>query len=704
MGRRGRVALPGVAAVILLAGVLPGRSPGRSGQSTEDLMNRRLALRIQLSGDLSRYRVRADFSYEVRGPVGDGVYFTFPGVDDPSTLELGLDGAPVGTSGLTRTPHPRYSGEVFRLRQGSGPEQEGRHLLSVTGPWQENEKPFFARWGGWHAFLGDRGSPVPIELEVVTSPNLTVVASGRHTGEEVENGVRTSRWRTRNPQGWVFLAVGEYAEHTLKDRETPLKLWLPDGLREPDHRALSREPSRVLRFLETRLSPARLDTARMLFLPVEGLTNFSVDGLLVGSRATAARMSSGPEYVRGFLAHEMAHYWFGDLVQAHGRGARWLTEGFAEYWRYRYEESVGGEPVPWSFRNQVVLRRFAGRPMPTLEDEVGGDDEVLYYQKGAFVLFMLERRLGREAMDRVMRRYVHRFSGRSVLPGHFFTVAEELTGHELGWFRRQWLDRPRGPVLSRPDARAEPRGTGFVLEVGVRQEEPPYRLDLPIAIVTEDGQEHRYVRPVWGERHTFSFELESRPERVTLDPDGRIFKWFPTELLPADFAAFRQRILEGEGYRVEGGGGEGWGEIRRWISDQLGPPASGEGARHLLHLGDSAGRIRMSVAPSLPPPPEGTVQAFVRRDPCSAERLIVGIEGQVPATLPPVIPDAPLSYVVFRDGSVVGAHATALPSLSREVPDADSPAVRPDTTARAGSAHVHRTGTRQAGLRRRVRL
>lgn len=668
-----RPAVAGFVVVAALAGCTAADDRPRDRAGT-GIQNRGLRLEVEVRPNLVSYRVQSTFTYEVSGQPAEAPYFVFPGVDSAAELDLRLDGETIDIPRLAVEPHPLYSEEVFRLPAGSRAVAEGKHRLTVAGPWLASDAPYFARWSGWHPYLGDRAHPVPIELEVTVPASLRVVASGRREGESVVGAARISRWRTRNPQGWTFLAVGDYSEEALVQDGTPFLLWLPEGEQELDASSLVEEPHRVLSYLEAKLGTAGIDTVGFVFFPGEKLTNFSIDGLLVGSSATAARVSDSPEYLRGFLAHELAHYWFGDLLQSHGRGARWLSEGFAEYWRYRYEESVGADPLSWALRNQLMLRRFAAEPMPTLMEEAPGESEALFYQKGSFVLYMLERTVGRETLDAAMRKFVERYRGRSVEPSDFFSVASESADEDLGWFARQWLERPRGPELSIPEARARRERSGYRVEAEIAQQEPAYRLELPIVIRTEDGLDHRLVRPVDKARHRFSFQLDAQPERITLDPEGVIFKWFPPASLPVDFAGFRSSLAEAGRYYVEGPGGEDatgaeWSRVRRWVEEQFGAERTAtdrENATHLILLGARATVARRSIDADLPGPAAATLQAFVRRDPEDSARLLVGIEGSVPESMPPIIPEAPLSFVVFRGGGMAAAHAVGPPRVSRD--------------------------------------
>ena len=290
---------------------------------------------------------------------------------------------------------------------------------------------------------------------------------------------------------------------------------------------VSREPFRVLAFLRNAFGPPTTDRVTLIEIPGDSVNNFAVDGLVAISRGSYRRIEQSGTYLSAMLAHELAHLWWGDLVNPVGPGARWLTEGFAEYSRYLYERATGGESLAWSYRNLVMVRQFAGRePPPLAGNPAEGEDEAIYYQKGAFVLRMLAGEIGDDALVAAMRRLAERRRGQTATLDDFVAA---VGVDRLNWFFDQWPRRPTGPRLRLSVSTAEARGDSVVVRGMIEQAMPAYRLSLPLVAYSTRDTSMQSIQ-VAGPRTAFTLRLTRRPGwRLVVDPDGTVFQWFTRE-------------------------------------------------------------------------------------------------------------------------------------------------------------------------------
>jgi len=165
-----------------------------------------------------------------------------------------------------------------------------------------------------------------------------------------------------------------------------------------------------------------------------------------------AAFAGVPEY---FLAHEIAHQWWGQAVGWKNYHEQWLSEGFAQYFAALYAQRAHGDA---SFN--AMLRQF--RRWSLSESEEGPIDlgyrlglirgqgrifRALVYNKGASVLHMLRRLLGDEAFFNGLRRFYAEQKFRKAGTDDFERAMEEASGRSLTRFFARWIHGADLPVL-----------------------------------------------------------------------------------------------------------------------------------------------------------------------------------------------------------------------------------------------------------------
>jgi tetratricopeptide (TPR) repeat protein len=234
--------------------------------------------------------------------------------------------------------------------------------------------------------------------------------------------------------------------------------------------------------------------------------------------------SEGPEK---FIAHEIAHQWFGNLLSLDLQDGSipWLSEGFATYCDAVYTERTAGRQA---FLNQIRrMGNFYRQNALMFEDRPISETlwrnpmyRSLMYEKGGLVLHALRREMGDEAFFRLIREFIADNHFRIVRISDFKEKAEAVAGRPMDWFFEQALDRTGYARLSLEEARAEERGEGWRVNLTLNQEEPSYRMKLDVLVELEDGGEHRTAIDVMGLSMDAAVDAPDRPRRVRLDPDA----------------------------------------------------------------------------------------------------------------------------------------------------------------------------------------
>jgi hypothetical protein len=369
--------------------------------------------------------------------------------------------------------------------------------------------------------------------EVVVKPEPSFVYSNQSNWypRPIANHYATARLRIRVPAGLACVASGEL------DPESPTLVSANDSSRRKVYVFTAAQPIRYLAFVVSRLAPAQTIATDSLKVSVETnpgharrgreLADRAVDiaqfyqsllgdfpypsftvALVEGDRPgghspgyfavlneplSAAFVprndpASFENYPDFFLAHELAHQWWGQAVGWRNYHEQWLSEGFAQYFAAMYarERGLGGNDVFRSVMRQMrkwAIDRTDEGPI-SLGYRLGhiqGDSRImraLVYDKGALVLHMLRRLVGDDAFFRGLQRFYRasRFHSASTLD---FQVAMEAEARRpLGRFFDRWI---YGSTLPRLNFSYRVEGADVVLHI----EQVGEAFDLPVTVTLQ---------------------------------------------------------------------------------------------------------------------------------------------------------------------------------------------------------------------------
>ncbi|MEQ1910974.1 MAG: M1 family aminopeptidase [Vicinamibacterales bacterium] len=217
---------------------------------------------------------------------------------------------------------------------------------------------------------------------------------------------------------------------------------------------LTQRASDMLRFYESVVSDA----------PYPGFTIALVENLLPGGhsppyfaqlnsplpnsplvwRNDPAAFENYPEF---FMAHEIAHQWWGHGVGWQTYHDQWLSEGFSQYFAALYANKLRGDDV-----FQSLLRRMRRWAMNESDQgpvylgyrvgHIRGDGRAfraIVYNKAAMVLHMLRLTVGDEVFFRGVQRFYLSSRFRKVGSEDFRLAMEQESGRNLQRFFERWI-------------------------------------------------------------------------------------------------------------------------------------------------------------------------------------------------------------------------------------------------------------------------
>jgi hypothetical protein len=195
-------------------------------------------------------------------------------------------------------------------------------------------------------------------------------------------------------------------------------------------------------------------------------------------------------YPEFYLAHEVAHQWWGQAIGWRNYHEQWLSEGIAQYFAALYAQHYRGEQVFTSMLRQMSTTAaerspegpvYLGYRLGLLQSN-SRIFRALVYNKSAVVLHMLRRLIGDEAFFNGLRRFYNgsRYEKASTEDLRF--AMEWESGRSLERFMERWIYGSTLPNLTfshRVEAAAS--GQDLVL----RFEQVGDVFDVPVTVTVE---------------------------------------------------------------------------------------------------------------------------------------------------------------------------------------------------------------------------
>lgn len=396
-----------------------------------------------------------------------------------------------------------------------------RQTLAAVAPVGDPAGTFLPGASGWYPAVDASRSTWRITIELPAGQRGLV--PGRLVEERDDASGYGARFEFDAPADGIDLMAGPYtvSERTLVmegDRRVRLRTYFAPGLESlaDDYLASSADYLRLYdgwigSYPFTEFSVVSSPTPTGFGMPT--LTYLGADVL----RLPFIRTSS--------LGHEVLHNWWGNGVYpdyARGNWSEGLTTFMADYQFKRREGEAAARDMRLAWlRDFAAVPPGQDEPLFAFTARTHGTSQIVGYHKTAMLFVMLRNLIGDETFDRAMRAFwlQRRFTVASW--DDLLAAFEQASGRDLGAFFAQWTTRTGAPAL-RIDRAARLDGRTGV-RVTITQDEPAYRLQVPLAIETDQGTVSRTVELDVPSR-TVDIETPGTPRAVTLDPDLRLFR------------------------------------------------------------------------------------------------------------------------------------------------------------------------------------
>jgi puromycin-sensitive aminopeptidase len=300
----------------------------------------------------------------------------------------------------------------------------------------------------------------------VTTPRGNQVLSNAPVTREISRGQRktvefaeTARLSTY----LIALIVGELEGSAVRRcGPTPIRVWTVPGKRQLTSFALEaavESLSRLEKYFGLPYPYQKLDLIAVPDFEFGAMENAGAvtfrENLLLADPKTITLGEK--KRIAEVMAHELAHMWYGDLVTMAWWDDLWLNEAFATWMAFTIVDDWRPE---WQMWLDFEAGRSAAFDLDALSnthpiyvpvatpDEATENFDLITYEKGAAVVRMIERWLGRSKFRKGVRSYIRRHREGNARASDLWSALQEASGVAVEPVVRDWIEKPGFPLVS----------------------------------------------------------------------------------------------------------------------------------------------------------------------------------------------------------------------------------------------------------------
>ncbi len=374
----------------------------------------------------------------------------------------------------------------------------------------------------WLPLIDHPSDKAKVSFYVTAPSKYQVVATGtlqEITNIDDENSLYVYATLLELPTKVMVIGVAEFAvQHLGEITEIPLSSWVYPENKEAGFYDYAQAED-ILQFFTEKIAP----------FPFTKLANVQ-STTRYGGMENAGNIFYFENSVDGkrssefLLAHEIAHQWFGDSASEIDWSHLWLSEGFATYFTDLYAEYQYGKSK-LDEKLQEERRQVIGFSQSTKTAVIDSSRTNLMellnpnsYQKGAWILHMLRRKVGDKNFWKAIQQYYQKYKFSNATSEDLKVEFEAVSGINLNQFFKQWLTQ-----YGQPKIKLEYSYKNGKLKITVQQLQKndfEFPIELQLNYTTKDAEIIDFN--ITKKKETFEIETSEKPISIDLDPNTNL--------------------------------------------------------------------------------------------------------------------------------------------------------------------------------------
>lgn len=450
----------------------------------------------------------------VHSVTNDNVALTFGHSNDTLLIDL---------------PGPSDIGDVldFRIEYSGIPAtgliiQDNKH----------GERTFFSdNWPNkarnWLPTVDHISDKATSEFLVIAPGHYQVVSNGLlQERSNLGTSLRLTHWKQSVPIApWLYvLAAANFAVQYVDEFDhKSIQTWVYHQDRDAGFYDFAVPTRQALEFFSSYVGPFAYEKLANIQANSVGGGMEAASAILYGDQSVTGQRTPRWRYV---IVHELAHQWFGNSVTEASWDDVWLSEGFATYFSHLFFEHADGQDVFVKNMMEVRDRIFefhaenpAYRIVHDNLDDMSKVTTRQTYDKGAWILHMLRKKIGDENWWSGIRNYYRKYMNSHATTDDFRMEMEDACRCDLGTFFDQWLYQG-GNVILNGEWRYD--NSTNAVEIALSQVQTgdfSFSVDVEIGVYSgSDPLPSIHLISLSDDSGRLSIPLVDKPEKIVIDP------------------------------------------------------------------------------------------------------------------------------------------------------------------------------------------